>query len=42
MERLSQIPRHNRFASDPYPECWIVRSTLKHIAGVAVGDMHTA
>jgi hypothetical protein len=25
LDRLCQFPRHTRFASDPYPECWILR-----------------
>jgi hypothetical protein len=30
-EKLSRIPAHTRFASDPYPEHWIVRSAAAHI-----------
>lgn len=42
VERLSQMQGHTRFASEAYPECWIVRSTLKHIAAGSVSEMHTA
>jgi hypothetical protein len=40
-DRLSQMPRHTRFAAEPYPECWIVRSTLKHVSGTTTA-MFTA
>jgi len=30
-EKLSRIPAHTRFASDPYPEHWIVRSGAAHL-----------
>ena len=26
LDKLSGFARHNRFASDPYPECWIIRT----------------
>jgi len=26
LDRLSGFARHNRFASEPYPECWIIRT----------------
>jgi hypothetical protein len=26
LEKLSRVPRHSRFASDPYPEHWIIRT----------------
>ncbi len=26
LDKLSRIPKHNRFASEPYPECWIIRT----------------
>ena len=26
LEKLSRVPRHSRFASDAYPEHWIIRS----------------
>ncbi len=41
IERLCQMPRHTRFAAESYPECWIVRSTLKHVPA-ATADMFTA
>ena len=40
-DRLSQMPRHTRFAAEPYPECWIVRSTLKHVSATTAA-MFTA
>ncbi|MES2322856.1 MAG: FHA domain-containing protein [Pseudomonadota bacterium] len=41
LDKLGQMPRHTRFASEAYPECWIVRTTLKHPHGTPQ-DMHTA
>lgn len=26
LDRLCMLPRHHRFADDPYPECWIIRT----------------
>lgn len=26
LDKLSRIPRHHRFAAEPYPECWIIRT----------------
>ncbi len=26
LDKLSQVPRHTRFSSEPYPECWIIRT----------------
>ncbi|MES2742622.1 MAG: FHA domain-containing protein [Pseudomonadota bacterium] len=26
LDKLSRVPKHNRFASEPYPECWIIRT----------------
>jgi len=40
LERLAQMPRHTRLAAESYPECWIVRSTLK--TPHTVNDMFTA
>ena len=34
-EKLSRIPAHTRFASDPYPEHWIVRSGAAHSPAAA-------
>jgi hypothetical protein len=42
LERLSQFPRHTRFASDPYPECWIIRSPSGQLQNALSQDMHTA
>jgi len=42
LERLAQMPPHTRFAAEAYPECWIVRTTLKLPHGAPLADMHTA
>ncbi|SHG98991.1 FHA domain-containing protein [Massilia sp. CF038] len=42
LEALRQIPPHTRFAAESYPECWIVRTTLKVPHGAALIDMYTA
>jgi hypothetical protein len=43
LEKLSQVPRHNRFASDPYPETWIVRSEADRLRGYSAAQiLHTA
>lgn len=43
LEKLSRIPRHSRFASDPYPEHWIIRTGAADMYNtVAARDMHTA
>ena len=42
LERLCQLPAHTRFAAESYPECWIVRSTLKAPYGTPAADMYTA
>ena len=42
LERLSQFPRHTRFASAPYPECWIIRSPSSQLHNALTHDMHTA
>lgn len=26
LDKLSRVPRHNRFAAEPYPECFIIRT----------------
>ncbi|MET3135026.1 hypothetical protein AAKU55_005329 [Oxalobacteraceae bacterium GrIS 1.11] len=26
LDQLSRVAKHNRFASEPYPECWIIRT----------------
>ena len=33
LDKLSRVAKHNRFASDPYPECWIIRT--------GAGDLHS-
>lgn len=43
LDKLSRIARHNRFASEPYPECWIIRTgadALHHT--VAASALSTA
>ena len=40
-DRLAHMPPHTRFAADPYPECWIVRTTLKSVHPSLVNDMYT-
>jgi hypothetical protein len=42
VEKLCQVPGHTRFAAEAYPECWIVRSTLKLAPGEPVTSMQTA
>lgn len=42
IEKLCQMPAHTRFAAESYPECWIVRSSLKLAQGDAVSTMQTA
>ncbi|HEY0064430.1 MAG TPA: FHA domain-containing protein [Telluria sp.] len=42
LEGLSGIAPHTRFAAESYPECWIVRTTLKVPHGTPVIDMYTA
>jgi hypothetical protein len=43
LEKLSRIPRHSRFASDPYPEHWIIRTSASDMySTIAARDMHTA
>ena len=43
LEKLSRVAKHNRFASEPYPESWIIRTgaAVPHDT-VAAPDMHTA
>ncbi len=40
IDKMSQMPRHMRFSSEAYPECWIVRTALTVPA--TAGDMFTA
>jgi len=43
LDKLSRIARHNRFASDPYPEHWIIRTGAGGLhSTVAAHDMSTA
>jgi hypothetical protein len=40
-EKLSRIPPHTRFASDAYPECWIIRTGVQDLHST-VAAMQTA
>jgi hypothetical protein len=43
LDKLSRIARHNRFASDPYPEHWIIRTGANDLhSTVAAHDFTTA
>jgi hypothetical protein len=43
LEKLSRIPRHNRFASEPYPEHWIIRTGATGLhSTIAAQDIQTA
>ncbi|KQW94079.1 hypothetical protein ASC94_11295 [Massilia sp. Root418] len=43
MEKLSRMPRLSRFAGEPYPESWIIRTGAHDLhSTVAAQDMHTA
>ncbi|HZV67394.1 MAG TPA: FHA domain-containing protein [Telluria sp.] len=43
LDKLCQFPRHVRFASDPYPECWIQRSSAGALRlGQLAHELHTA
>ncbi|WP_256077204.1 FHA domain-containing protein [Massilia sp. YIM B04103] len=43
LERLSRLPKHTRFASEPYPECWIIRTGSAGQHGtLPLHDMQTA
>ncbi|MDB5917258.1 MAG: hypothetical protein JWR40_1492 [Massilia sp.] len=42
LERLGQFARHTRFASDPYPECWIIRSASGQLQNALTQDMQSA
>jgi hypothetical protein len=43
LDKLSRIPRHNRFASDPYPEHWIIRTGATDLhSTVAANALFTA
>jgi hypothetical protein len=43
LDKLTRIARHNRFASDPYPEHWIIRTGAAGLhSTIAAHDMHTA
>ncbi|QBE66895.1 FHA domain-containing protein [Pseudoduganella lutea] len=41
LDKLSRVPGHTRFAADPYPETYIIRTGAMGAATVA-GEMHTA
>ena len=42
MDKLSHVSAHTRFAPESYPECWIVRSSLKTPVSAAALNMYTA
>ena len=42
MDKLSQVAAHTRFAPESYPECAMVRPTLKLPMNLAAVNMHTA
>jgi hypothetical protein len=42
LDKLCQFPAHTRFASDPYPECWVVRTRDHALRGALAKDMFTA
>jgi len=43
LDKLSRVPRHTRFASDPYPEHWIIRTGGSDLySTVAANAMSTA
>jgi hypothetical protein len=43
MEKLSRMPRLTRFASEPYPESWIIRTGAQDLhSTIAAQDVHTA
>ncbi len=42
LDRLTPFQRHTRFASDPYPECWIIRTASGQLQGALAHDMYTA
>ncbi len=43
LDKLSRIARHNRFAGEPYPECWIIRTGASDLhSTVAAHALSTA
>lgn len=43
LDKLSRIPRHTRFAAEPYPESWIIRTGADAVySTVAASDMTAA
>ncbi|MTW06230.1 FHA domain-containing protein [Pseudoduganella ginsengisoli] len=43
LDKLSRIPRHTRFAAEPYPESWIIRTGANDLhSTVAASDMTAA
>jgi hypothetical protein len=43
LDKLSRVPRHTRFASDPYPEHWIIRTGADDMySTVAANALSTA
>jgi len=42
LDRLSPFQRHVRFAAEPYPESWIIRTTAGRLQQALTHDMQTA
>ena len=43
LDKLSRVPRHHRYAAEPYPEAWIIRTGLENLhSTVADPAMQTA
>ncbi|MDB5959802.1 MAG: hypothetical protein JWP59_1096 [Massilia sp.] len=42
LERLSPFQRHVRFAAEPYPESWIIRTSAGQLQQALTHDMQTA
>src|SRR5881392_3212103 len=41
LDKLCQFPRHTRFAGDPYPECWIIRTASNNLRGTHAHELLT-
>ncbi|WP_426113647.1 FHA domain-containing protein [Massilia sp. PWRC2] len=42
LDRLGGCARHVRFAGEPYPESWIIRTAAGQLQQAMTGDLHTA
>ena len=42
LDQLANMPRHVRFAGEPYPEAWIIRTASGQLQQAMTGDLHTA